>query len=429
MRCLDDELVQVEALRELRDADGSTSAAVDAAVARLSRADACTTPQTLAWDDSALEARKRLAELYALVLADHRAEAEAMIRELRPQFEALENRAFIGRLEFEAGSLLLEDEDYRGAIERLTPALRDAEASGDHLAAVRAAGKLMAAYERLGDSAASDRHRRIAEATMRRVGSHDEMQRDFAGELALVFMYRGDFDAAIEQQRLVVEGAVDPANKVGQELNLATLLSRAERHEEAIAQARAAMRHHAELPSVDHVATIAHTVNLGMVEALGGESDAAARTFSTAYGQARELLGDEHPYTSMALYNLGTHELVHGDPARAVPQLLAALAQRRARFAAGDQMRRQMLGTLVDALVEAGALDDAIAAQRELVDEIEASPRPTSDALVGALVDLAELELQRGTDVEPVLRRMKPWLDGADLPDELTTRIASLHRS
>jgi tetratricopeptide (TPR) repeat protein len=214
-------------------------------------------------------------------------------------------------------------------------------------------------------------------------------------------------------------------------ITLAVLLSRAGRHEEAIAQARRANAEQREILGPDHREMVLTTANVGAVEAMGGELAAAEQTFADGLRIARREFGDRHPVTSTLLHNLGEVAVDRGDPAAGVPKLVEALAIRKEAYPPGHHARRETFVTLVRAQRAAGAVDDAIGSLRELATELESAPSVDSAELATVLVDLAELEQQRGHTAEAMaaLRRAGPRLEDPGMDPALVRRAAAVREA
>lgn len=201
------------------------------------------------------------------------------------------------------------------------------------------------------------------------------------------------FDAAVEHQREVVAFVSDSPIEVGRaQIGLAVYLACAGRHAEAIELGRSGIAAQYELLRDDHPQLAVHAAMVGVVEAMGGELEAAERRFADGYRRARVAFGDAHPHTRMLAHSLGQVVADRGDPARAVPWFREALAISDAEFPLGHPLRRQTLSALARAEYFAGALDDCVSSLRRVVDELEAIPSSAPNDVVRALVEVAEVE-------------------------------------
>ncbi len=436
MACLDEGLQAAVALQTLVHEGRIEPDRIGAAARRMTPASACSQSQSAVdrlppeQRDTYLAALRRFAEVRALMLARDLPAAEHAVDELRAIVSTIDAPSLAAQVEYESANIRIDLQDHRGGIERLERALAYAETAGDDPSIARAAIQLMRTYGAdLRDDATSERYRRMAEAALSRYEPNPWTLKIFATARALVAERRGDYPAAIEGLREVVAlPPIDEIDDVRSRAALAVALSRGGQHTEAIAEARRAAAEMRALIGAEHREMITMAANLGAVEAMGGELVAAEQTFTEGLRLARRELGERHALTSMLLHNLGEVAVDQGRPADGVPRLAQALSIRKEAFPAGHHHRRETFTVLARAQRAAGAKGDAIATLREFASELESAPSVDAGELANVLVDLAELEHERGHESESsaTLRRAAPWLADPGVDPALVRRSAAL---
>ncbi|MBX7080007.1 MAG: serine/threonine-protein kinase [Nannocystaceae bacterium] len=277
-------------------------------------------------------ARTQLARARAMQRAAQYDDARAVLEALVPEVEAAGFRPLSAELAFARGELRYDSGDAEAAASLLEQATFEAEAGSHDELAARAWTRLMFVQGyRLANRAAADAAARRAEAAVLRTSSRPELMANLLHDRGAVRMVRGEYDAALADQRealrlrLELEGpaSIDIANA---HEGVGNALVQLGRFDEAVIEEQRAYDMLVELLGPRHPLAANALENIGAALTMAGRVTEARDRMLEALTIFEATLGPEHPHVAQVVFNLGWIHDASGDAEAA----LAAFERARA---------------------------------------------------------------------------------------------------